>query len=290
MICMTAYGRGEASNKNIAVTIELRSSGHRFREVQIRVPKGYLSLEPRIRKIISEEITRGRIEVFVHRTTLDSTHSISADPLLAERYLLAMQQVAKRIQREEEAIPFSSIIDKPGVLVIQEEIPNANVEWDLVETALQAAIEHLHNHKEALGKESASRLLPLILQLQQKRAEIEEKNEHISLYLFERLESRLTKLLGSQINPKRLAQEAASIVDKSDISLELLRFRVACDQLSGVLEKTEPLGRKIDFVLQDLTREINIVSSKTPNHEISEHIVDIKIVLEQIREEASDLE
>ena len=290
MICMTAYGRGEASNKSIAVTIELRSSGHRFREVQIRVPKGYLSLEPRIRKIISDEVTRGRIEVFVHRNTLDSTHNISADPLLAERYLLAMQQIAKRIQREEETIPFSSIIDKPGVLVIQEEIPNANLEWDLVETALYASIEHLQNHKESLGKERKQRLSPLVYTLQQKRAEIEEKNEHISTFLYERLETKLDRLLSSQINPKRLSQEAAVLVDKSDISQELLKFRVACDQLAGILEKTDLLGRKIDFVLQDLSREINIISSKTPNHEISEQIIDIKVILEQIREEASDLE
>jgi uncharacterized protein (TIGR00255 family) len=287
---MTAYGRGEASNKSISVTIELRSSAHRFREVQIRVPKGYLSLEPRIRKVISKEIARGRVEVFVHRTTLDSTHNISADPLLAERYLRAMQQIAKRIQREEEAIPFASIIDKPGVLVIKEEIPNANTEWVLVETALQASIDHLLNHREELGTESKKRLEPLIHKLQQKRTEIEEQIEELSSYLFTRLENKLKRLLGAQIQSRRLSQEAAVLVDKSDISQELLKFRVACDQLAGIIEKTEPLGRKIEFVLQDLNREINIVSSKTPNHEISVQIIDIKTILEQIREEATDLE
>ena len=290
MNCMTAYGRGEASNKSISVTIELRSSVHRFREVQIRVPKGYLSLEPRIRKSISQAIARGRIEVFVHRITLDSTHQISADPLLGERYLLAMQHVAKRIQREEEAIPFSSIIDKPGVLVIKEELPNANLEWVLVETALEAAIEHLQNHRNALGKESKQRLIPLVEQLQQKRSQIEEKNENISIYLFERLETKLKRLLGAQYNPKRLAQEAAVLVDKSDVSQELLKFRSACDRLSGIIERTEAVGRKIDFILQDLSREINIVASKTPKHEISSLIVDIKTILEQIREEAVDIE
>ena len=290
MNCMTAYGRGEASNKNISVTIELRSSVHRFRDVQIRVPKGYLSLEPRIRKKVSQAISRGRIEVFVHRITLDSTHQISADPLLGERYLLAMQHVAKRIQREEETIPFSSIIDKPGVLVIKEELPNANLEWVLVETALEASIEHLQNHRATLGQESKKRLLPLIDQLQQKRSQIEEQNENISIYLFERLETKLKRLLGAQYNPKRLAQEAAVLVDKSDVSQELLKFRAACDRLSGIIERIEPLGRKIDFILQDLSREINIVASKTPKHAISSLIVDIKTILEQIREEAVDIE
>lgn len=290
MICMTAYGRGEASNKSISVTIELRSSAHRFREVQIRVPKGYLPLEPRIRKAVSQEINRGRIEVFVHRNTLDSTHHIYADPLLGERYLLAMQQVAKRIQREEEAIPFSSIIDKPGVLVIKEEIPNANLEWVLVETALEAALDHLQRHRESLGKESKHRLLPLINTLQEKRARIEEQNENLSKYLFERLEHKLKRLLGAQYNPKRLAQEAAALVDKSDVSQELLKFRAGCDRLSGIMEKIDPLGRKIEFVLQDLSREINIVASKTPKHEISSLIIDIKTILEQIREEAVDIE
>ena len=247
-------------------------------------------MEPRIRKQISQEIGRGRIEVFVHRTTLDSTHNISADPLLAERYLLAMQQIAKRIQREEESIPFSSIIDKPGVLIIKEEIPNASTEWVLVETALDAALDHLQNHRAIQGKEKKDRLQSLVVTLQQKRSEMEAQNEDIEQYMFSRLETKLKRLLGPQLNPKRLSHEVALLVDKSDISQELIKFRVACDRLAGVLEKSEPMGRKIDFLLQDLSREINIVASKTPKHEVSSLIVDIKTILEQIREEATDLE
>ena len=287
---MTAYGRGEASNKSLSITIELRSSVHRFRDVQIRVPKGYLSLEPRIRKRISQEIGRGRIEVFVHRTTLDSTHNISADPLLAERYLLAMQHIAKRIQREEDSIPFSSIIDKPGVLVIKEEIPKASQEWVLVETALGAALQDILAHKENQGQEKKQKLLSHVRLLQQKRCEMEAQNEDVAQFLASRLEKRLLRLLGPNLNPKRLSHEVVLLVEKSDISQELLKFRAACDQLSGFLEKSDPMGRKIDFLLQELAREINIIASKTPKHEISSLIVDIKNILEQIRETATDLE
>ena len=290
MIAMTGYGRGEASNGTLSLSIEIRSSANRFRDINIRVPKGYLSLEPRIRLLISQSIHRGRIDVFVQRTSLDSTHKISPDPILAERYLLAIQQIAKRIQKEASDIPLTTIMQQPGVLHIEEDLPDANAEWVLVSTALQAAIDHLQMHRVQQGIEKKKNLQKLVQQLQQQRSLIEENHEHIQQFLFDKLDGRLKRLLGSNIPPKRLSQEAAVLVDKSDISQELMKFRISCDQLLGILEKTEPFGRKIDFILQDLSRDINIIGAKLADHKSTATIVDIKTILEYIREEANDLE
>ena len=287
---MKGYGRGEASNGSISIAIEIRSSNSRFRDIQIRVPKGYLALEPNIRKEISTYILRGKIEVFVNRSTLDSTHKISSDPLLAERYLKAIQAIAKRIQKEKEQISLNDIIDRPGVLLIEEETPNANSEWSLVSTALHGAIDHLNSNRKENGAQSKKKLLSLLSELQRLQKEVSILSKDTHLYLQHKLEIRLKKLLGSQVSPRRLAQEAAILVDKSDISEELLKIRSSCDQLAGTFEKQKLIGKKAEFIIQDLSRDTNIISSKTPNHKISSILIDTKNLLEQIREEVSGIE
>ena len=290
MIAMTGYGRGEASNGALSISIEIRSTTHRFRDIQIRVPKGYLSLEPRIRSRVGKLVIRGRVEIFVHRHSLDSTHNITADPTLAERYLKAMKLIAKRVQKEEESIRFEDLIQQPGVLHIQENLPDANAEWVLIDTALQAALDHLQMHRTQQGIERKKKLEVLIASLQMKRAEIEENNDHIHAFLFEKLEGRLKRLLGSHLPPRRLSQEAAILVDKADVSQELIKIRTSCDQLRGALEKTESVGKKLDFILQDLGRELNTIGAKIVDHRISHTIIEAKELLERIREEANDLE
>lgn len=290
MIAMTGYGRGEASNGTLSISIEIRSSANRSRDINIRVPKGYLSLEPRIRRLISQTVHRGRVDIFVQRNSLDSTHKISSDPILAERYLLAMQHIAKRIQKEANDIPLTTIMQQPGVLNIKEDLPDANAEWVLVSTALQAATDHLQMHRVQQGIEKKKKLQGFIHELQQKRSMLEESYEGIQSFLFNKLEGRLKRLLGGTIPPKRLAQEAAILVDKSDVSQEFMKCRIACDQLLGIIEKTEPFGRKIDFILQELSRNINIIAAKLADHSSTTTIIDIKTILEYIREEAHDLE
>ena len=290
MNSMKGYGRGEASNGSISITIEIRSSNSRFRDIQVRVPKGYLALEPSVRKAISQKTTRGKIEVFISRNTLDSTHKISSDPILAERYLKAMQQIAKRIQKESKQVSLSDIINRPGVLLIEEETPDANREWDLVNTALQGALAHLSSNRQKNGEEHKQKLFALIKELQRLQAEIELLQEDTIRYLHQKLESKLKKLLGSQISPRRLAQEAAILVDKSDISEELAKLKASCTQLTRILEKEGPIGRKSEFIVQDLARDTNIIASKTPNHKISYQLIDMKTLLEQLREEVGSVE
>ena len=287
---MKGYGRGEASNGSISISVEIRSSNSRFRDVQIRVPKGYLSLEPSIRKEVTHSIIRGKIEVFVSRNTLDSTHQISPDPLLAERYLKAIQNIAKRIQREEDQVSLSDIINRPGVLLIQEESPDASSEWDLVKIALEGSLNHLNSNRKKEGEERKKRLLALLTELQRLQTEIELLQEETIQGLNQRLEKRLKRLLGSQISPRRLAQEAAILVDKSDISEELLKLRKNCDRLVKILDTETPIGRKAEFIIQDLAKDTNIISSKTPDHKVSYPLIDMKSILEQLREEISSVE
>ena len=288
---MTGYGRGEATNGDVSVVVEMRSVNNRFRDLQIRLPRAYMVLESRIQKFMKPRIHRGRVEIFVRRTAVESSQTIAADPILAERYHTAMASVAQRLTRDPGEIPLGLILNQPGVLTLSESEPDALVEWTLVTTALESACAALMGMRSAEGAElhrDLRRHLDDILRL---RAEVEEHCEGINTRLQARLSARITRLIGDRIEPGRLASEAAVLADKADISEELARIRSHCSQFEQVMSgESEPIGRKMDFLTQELNREINTIGSKAAEHPISARVVEMKSVLERIREQAANVE
>jgi uncharacterized protein (TIGR00255 family) len=290
MNSMTGYGRGEASNGSVSVSVEIRSVNNRFRDIQIRVPKTYLCLEPRLRKAVSGKLARGRIELFVHRDSAESSQRIAFDAALAESYSTAIQEIAARLGRKEETIPLSEIIGRPGVLVSTEHEPDANREWVVVSTALEVALEDLVRMRAQEGAVLRRGILEQLIEMRRLRGRIEEQTDSLQKSQQKKLEQRLVKLLGSRIDPARLAQEAAILVDKSDIVDELGRLHSHCDQLEKAVAATVPSGKKIDFLLQELTREINTIGSKTSAHSVSQAVIELKSVIERLREQAANIE
>ena len=140
MNSMTGYGRGEATNGDVTVVVELKSVNNRFRDLNVRMPRGYLVLESRVQQTLRDALQRGRVDVFVRRSAVEGGPSVQADPVLAERYYLAMAQVAKRLARQDDDIPLASVLSQPGVLTAAEAETDALAEWNIVETALSAAL------------------------------------------------------------------------------------------------------------------------------------------------------
>ena len=153
MNSMTGYGRGEASNGDVSVVVEMRSVNNRFRDIQVRLPRAYMVLESRIQKIMKPRINRGRVEIFVKRSAVESGQTISADPILAERYHTAMATVAKRLTRDPDRISLETLLKQPGVLTLSESEPDALVEWTLVSTALESACDELLSMRATEGAE-----------------------------------------------------------------------------------------------------------------------------------------
>lgn len=290
MNSMTGFGRGEATNGDVSVVVEMKSVNNRFRDVAVRVPREYLVLEPRINTLLQQSIVRGRVEVFVRRSAVESGHTVQGDPALADKYLRAMTEIARRLGRDNEEIPLALIFGQPGVLAHAEAEPDALREWDIVSTAVEACLQDLlqmrANEGAALQRD-LSRHLDEILRL---RAEIESHGEGIVERLRQRLESRIQRLMADRIDPDRLAMEAAILADKADISEELARVKAHCDQFSEALIAAEPVGRKLDFLLQELNREINTIGSKAAEHPISARVVELKSALERMREQAANVE
>ena len=290
MNSMTGYGRGEATNGDVSIVVEMRSVNNRFRDIQIRLPRAFMVLESRIQKFMKQRIHRGRLEIFVRRTAVESSQTISADPILAERYHTAMAAVAKRLTRDPAGIPLGLILSQSGVLTLSESEPDALVEWTLVSTALESASDELLSMRSTEGGELYRDLRRHLNDILRLRSEVEAHCEGINARLQARLTIRISRLIGDRFDPSRLAAEAAVLADKADISEELARILSHCRQFDKVMNDDEPIGRKMDFLTQELNREINTIGSKAAEHPISARVVEMKSVLERMREQAANVE
>ena len=290
MDSMTGYGRGEASNGEVTVVVEMKSVNNRFRDINIRVPREYLVIEPRMNEIVKRRVQRGRVDIFVRRTTVESAQTVAADPVLAERYLQAMRLVAQRLQRKAEEIPLTFVLSQPGVLTpVDQEADGVN-EWNVVSTAVEAALAEMCRMRAAEGKALTKALEEMLDELLRHNADVELAADGISDRLRGRLEGRLKRLVGDRVDQNRLAQEAAILADKADVVEEITRIRSHGKQFRDALHSGEPVGRKLDFLLQELNREINTIGSKAAEHPVSANVVDMKSVLERMREQAANIE
>lgn len=290
MKSMTGYGRGEASNGDVSIVVEMKSVNNRFRDVNIRVPREYLVLEPRIQNMLKSAVHRGRVDVFVRRNAAESSQSVRADPLLAERYHKAMSDVAKRVQRAPSEIPLAALLNQPGVLTIAEPEADALVEWNVVSAAVEAALAELCQMRNIEGAALQADLRGHLDGLQRLWAEVQAATEGLNDRIRERIELRIQKLLGERMDPGRMAQEAALLADKADVSEEIARILSHCKQFSEGLKSTDPVGRKLEFLVQELNREVNTIGSKAAEHPVSHLVVEMKSTLERLREQAANVE
>ncbi len=290
MNSMTGYGRGEATNGDITVVVEMKSVNNRYRDVNLRVPREFMVLDPRVMKEVQDRIQRGRLDVFVRRTAAESGATVSANAALAQRYQRAMVDVAERLGRPAEEVSLALVLAQPGVLTVVDSEPDALGEWSILQTALGAAMDDLLAMRATEGEALRRDLQKHFDEAQRLWSEVQAQSESVAERLRGRLFERLHRSLGDQIDPGRLAQEAAVLADKADISEELARLASHFKQFSDCLRSPEPVGRKLDFLLQEFNREINTIGSKASEHPISSRVVELKSVLERLREQVANVE
>jgi uncharacterized protein (TIGR00255 family) len=290
---MTGYGRGEASINDVTVLVELRSVNNRFRDLQLRCPREYMALEPRITQVLKEPFHRGRIDAFIRRSVTHSAQVVQVDVDLAGQYLAAAENLQRaHPQLAQGGASLDFLLAQPGVVVVTEAEVDVRREWQVVETALRAAIEDLLSMREQEGSALAQDLEKHLTELRGLTAQVERAAAALQERLSNKLEARIARLIGDRVEPSRLAQEAALLADKSDVSEEIARLRSHCDQFSDALASSaeEPVGRRLEFLIQELHREINTVGSKAAEHPVSQRVVDMKSVLERMREQSANVE
>jgi len=290
---MTGFGRAEVSGDSIAVTVEARSVNHRHLDVALRLPRALSSLELDARRLIQSRLERGRVDVAVQVTPLAGTgvQRVQVDGALAREYVARAQALAVELGLTG-APSLDWILERSGVMRLEDAEPvEPSAPWPLLERALGQALDELVARRAAEGERLVEALRSLHAELTGAVDTMAARAPAASARREQRLRERLRALLAeTPIDESRLLSEAAIWADKTDVSEELARLRAHLAEFTLALDKGGPVGRALDFLLQELNREVNTVGSKADDLELSQSALAAKGALEKIREQVQNLE
>ena len=288
---MTAYGRGECQVGNQSWTTEIRSVNHKFLDLNIKLPRRYLGLEDRIRKEISAHYSRGHVDVLLTPggTAAESVR-LAVNLELARDYFQCLEAL-----QEELCLPdrptLSMIKDFRDIIVSEEQVENLDALWPPVQDSLRQALTNAMVMREQEGETLKRDLEERLAEFGRIVDAIEQEIPAIVERRKDKLKERLATLLaGVELDPMRLAQEAAIMADKTDVTEELVRLRSHISQFTGFLSADEPVGRRLDFLLQEFLREINTLASKITDAGSAHRTVELKNEVEKLREQVQNLE
>ena len=288
---MTGYGRAEIENQGRIWTVEVKSVNNRFLDAKIKLPRNYAALEDPIRKKISTYHQRGRVDLIVSVSgDFSDLVKISVDKNLARIYKDQLDELAGEMGIDSQA-DLSMLITLPDVLTREQQPEDLEEIWPLLEAAVDEAFSHC---LEMRTREGAALSADLAERLKVFTEVLDSIEHNIPAIVAEReqaLRERLEKLLGTiDLDPARLAQEVAVIVDKSDVTEEMVRLRSHIAQLDDLLANPAPVGRKLDFLIQEFLREVNTIASKINDADNAHKTVALKSELEKMREQVQNIE
>lgn len=289
---MTGYGSAEALSASGRFVVEIRSVNHRFGEVLVRLPRELSQLEERVRAAVQSRVWRGRVEVSIIRDNRGfRTRAIRSDTELAVAYAQALAELA-RVLNVGGQLTLSQIASLPDVIKVEETPEDAEGMWPLLAQALDEALAGLVAMREGEGARLAADLRGRLDRAEARAREIETRATVVVAEHSVRLRQRIAELLGEvPLDEQRLMTEVAVFAERSDITEELTRLRSHITQFRDDLSSNSgPVGRKLEFVLQEMGRETNTIGSKANDLEIARAIIVIKGELESLREQVQNLE
>ena len=293
-LSMTGFGRGEAGSGRGTWIVELRTVNHRYLDLAIKLPRRFIGWEERIKKEISVYHVRGRVDIYATLNDENITAPrLKADLALAREYFACLQEIAGALSLPEEPdLPMlASFRDIIAPLDEASAAETLEDYWPPFSEALEAALEECRKMRQNEGEALQKDILTRLDIFHKKVDVIEESLPGIMQKREKNLKERLDILLaGVDIDPVRLAQEAAVLVDKSDVSEEIVRLRSHVKQLRTFFELDEPIGRRLDFLVQEFLREVNTIASKINDAETAHITVSMKNDIEKIREQVQNLE
>jgi uncharacterized protein (TIGR00255 family) len=288
---MTGYGRGEADVRGTKFSVELNSVNRKQSDIVINLPRDLIELEPRIRQAINENISRGRTTVIVDfQTGPNGARQLALDTELARSYHEAMRALQKELNAPGE-ITIATILQAPGVMRTPEQVIRAEDAWPGVDRALRAALSDLIKMREREGKHLAKDLIHRLKEIRKTLKEIRALHPDVVKKYRAALLDRIQKAgLPIVSNDERLLKEISFFADRSDVSEELTRLESHLAQFAHHLRRAEPVGRTLEFITQEMARELNTLGAKANDAGISQRVVACKSELEKIREQIQNLE
>lgn len=291
MKSMTGYGSGAATFPGGHVQIELRAVNHRFIEIKMPLPKEFLPWEQDFRDIITTQVKRGRVEMTLTCSGRPArAYTIQPNLELARAYHTAL----KRLYHElgfKTAVDLSVLLTRQDLFQVLEQSQAVTDEIDAAKTALQSAVTVLDRQRSREGKFLQRDLRARIALLEKKRRAMRERSRSAQDTVRQRIMERVSSMLqGAEVEQSRLLQEVVALTQKSDITEEIVRFHSHLTALSDLLRKSEPVGKRIEFFLQELQREINTIGAKSDDVTIRHIVVEAKEEVEKMREQVQNIE
>ena len=287
---MTGFGAGHGAAASEALDVEVRSVNHKFCEVKVRLPRELGALEPEAVKLVKDRLARGGIDVSVRRAGQAGGLAPRVDVALAEAYARAFEELRARL-RLSGAVTLADVAGADGVLRLDEPALDLEAARAALRGALDGALEALGTMRaregEALARDLAGRLDAVEALVARAAALVPQTVEHHRARLAERV-AELTR--GIALDPGRLAQEVALFADRTDVTEEVTRLRSHLAQARALLASGEPAGRTLDFLVQEMHREVNTIGSKSQSAEIAAIVVTAKAEVERMREQVQNVE
>ncbi|MFW6081029.1 MAG: YicC/YloC family endoribonuclease [Desulfosalsimonas sp.] len=289
---MTAFAGAEKSEQEISSSVEIRGLNSRYLDLSIRVPPSYSGLEDFIKQALSGRIYRGRIEIRITiKESENETRDFAVNKPLAEAYYNALEQLRQHLDIQEPA-GLSHLVNAAGIIETVESEKNLDEVRDLLGRVLEEALESFDAMRKDEGRAMAKDLYRRLDFVDHCIEQIDSLRQGQLEYYQERLKRRISELTrgDTQTDQGRIAQEAALLADKSDISEEITRAKSHSRQFRQIMESQEPAGKPLNFLLQEFGREFNTMGTKAANADISHAVVSAKTELEKLREQVQNIE
>lgn len=288
---MTGFGRCEISEAERKFTVELKGVNHRYLEVNIRMPKKLNFFEASIRNLLKKYAQRGKVDIFItYEDFSENQVSLKYNENLAEEYLKYFKQMEEKFSLEND-IRVSTLSRYPEIFTMEEQVMDEEEIWNVLEKALEGAFSQFVSTRitegEALKKDIVSKLDNMLILVDK----IEERSPAIVTEYREKLEMKVQELLAdTQMEESRIASEVVIFADKICTDEETVRLRSHISHMKDTLEEAEGIGRKLDFIAQEMNREANTILSKANDLEVSNYAIDLKTGIEKVREQIQNIE
>lgn len=292
MKSMTGFGRKDYRDEEIDCSIEIKTINHRFRDFFVKIPKTLNPIEEKIRNTVSQSVARGRIEIFIKYTELGTKNRrIVFNRDLAKNYISVLNEIRRLDSMIGDDLSLSLISKFPDVIMIEEDIDDYESIWFKIQPVLEKTLDEVAASREREGNALKNDIVNRCRVIGDQVKKIKEKSPDMLARYRDELREKISSYVESvEIDEKRLLTEVALMTDKLNIDEELTRLQSHLDRLEGMVEETEPVGRKLDFLIQEVNREINTIGSKASDLAIANIVVDVKSEIEKIREQIQNIE
>ncbi len=291
-ISMTGFGRGEYKDDNYYFLVECKTINHKYADINIRMPRKILFLEEKVRNSVKNYIRRGRADIYIKFEVIGNEDiSLKLDEDLAAQYVDILKRIKDKFDLSDD-ISVMSVAKFPDVVSTEEKEEDEDLIWSKLNEAIEESFTRLKEMRIEEGNKLAEDIVMRCDYLSKYIEEIEGFSDRVVEDYREKLNTRISDLVEdpSVIDESRLAQEVAIYADKSSITEEIVRFKSHIDQLKKTVIKNESIGRKIDFLIQEMNRETNTIGSKSSDLNITNLVVEVKSELEKIREQIQNIE